>query len=110
MRAAALPLRPTLWVMLRNRAGADADGVTFSTTSNTFAPEPAMQLFSSSQFPWVNSKLPAAVAATAGTRLNAAGKPEPCGWYDSSFDLARGLEVSEEDNDTLYQLWNLSQQ
>lgn len=61
-----------------------------------------MQFFSSSQFPWCNSKLPpaAGVRATAGV----AGT-----WHDSSFDLAKGLEVSEEDNDTLYQLWELSQ-
>ena len=67
-----------------------------------------MQLFSSSQFPWANSKLPAAVTAQAGARLNAAGKPEPCGWYDSSFDLARGLEIVEQDDDALYQLWALA--
>ncbi|MFT7722351.1 MAG: hypothetical protein QM788_05925 [Roseateles sp.] len=33
---------------------------------------------------------------------------EACGWFDSSFDLAAGLEVSEQDCDTLYQLWQLS--
>ncbi|RZL28900.1 MAG: hypothetical protein EOP35_25695 [Rubrivivax sp.] len=31
-------------------------------------------------------------------------KPESCGWYDSSFDLAAGLEISEQDDDLLYQL------
>ena len=68
-----------------------------------------MQFFSSSQFPWVNSKLPIAAMARPRGVVVAGAKPEICGWYDSSFDLARGLEVSEQDNDTLYQLWELSQ-
>ena len=69
-----------------------------------------MQFFSSSQHPWSNSKLPMAAppARPRGALVNGQIKPELCGWYDSSFDLARGLEVSEEDNDTLYQLWELS--
>ncbi|WP_422010955.1 hypothetical protein [Roseateles sp.] len=33
---------------------------------------------------------------------------EICGWFDSSLDLAKGLEVTEEDNNTMYQLWELS--
>lgn len=40
---------------------------------------------------------------TAVTRL-----PDLCGWYDSSFDLAQGLHVVEQDNDILFQLWELS--
>ena len=69
-----------------------------------------MQFFSPSQHPWSNSKLPmAAPARPRGLAMNGQIKPELCGWYDSSFDLARGLEVSEQDNDTLYQLWELSQ-
>lgn len=60
-----------------------------------------MQFFASSQFPWSNSKLPQ--AAALGAAAGVAGA-----WHDSSFDLAQGLEVSEEDNDTLYQLWELS--
>jgi hypothetical protein len=70
-----------------------------------------MQFFSSSQHPWSNSQLPAAMPARPRgvVMMNGPVKPELCGWYDSSFDLARGLEVSEEDNDTLYQLWELSQ-
>ena len=32
-------------------------------------------------------------------------KPKGCGWFDSSFELQCGLEVSEQDTDTLYQLW-----
>lgn len=67
-----------------------------------------MQFFSSSQHPWSNSKLPMAVPTKPGA-TTAGKKPEICGWYDSSFDLATGLEVSEQDNDTLYQLWELSQ-
>ncbi|HEY8875921.1 MAG TPA: hypothetical protein VIN03_00065 [Roseateles sp.] len=65
-----------------------------------------MQFANSSQFPWNNSKLPQIVAPRGMT--TAAGPRKDCGWYDSSFDLARGLEVSEDDNDTLYQLWELS--
>lgn len=70
-----------------------------------------MQLFSASQHPWSTSKLPMPMAMQAPARprgMGANGKPELCGWYDSSFDLANGLEVSEQDNDTLYQLWELS--
>lgn len=68
-----------------------------------------MQFFSSSQHNWSNSKLPMAMQARPQGRLKAGGKPDICGWYDSSFDLATGLEVVEEDCDTLYQLWELSQ-
>lgn len=67
-----------------------------------------MQFFSPSQQPWSNSKLPAAQQARPQRRVTAGTKPELCGWYDSSFDLATGLEVVEEDCDTLYQLWDLS--
>ena len=67
-----------------------------------------MQFFSSSQYPWSNSKLPQAVQPRGMNGLVATRKLD-CGWYDSSFDLAHGLEVSEDDNDTLYQLWELSQ-
>ena len=66
-----------------------------------------MQFFSSSQFPFVNSKLPQVVAPRVSSGAARMGKLD-CGWYDSSFDLARGLEVHEDDNDTLYQLWDLS--
>jgi len=68
-----------------------------------------MQFFSSSQFPWTNSKLPQLVPMQAPQGPVGARKLD-CGWYDSSFDLARGLEVCEDhNNDTLYQLWELSQ-
>jgi hypothetical protein len=67
-----------------------------------------MQFLSSSQQSWSNSKLPPAVPARSRAGM-AGGKPELCGWFDSSFDLATGLEVVEQDNDTLYQLWELSQ-
>ena len=69
-----------------------------------------MQFFSSSQQAWSTSKLPM-TAPVQRPRGNGGGngKPEICGWYDSSFDLSTGLEVSEQDNDTLYQLWELSQ-
>ena len=68
-----------------------------------------MQFFNSSQSPWSNSKLPLAMPTRSRSWLVAGVKPEICGWYDSSFDLSTGLEVSEQDNDTLYQLWELSQ-
>ena len=71
-----------------------------------------MQFFSSSQPAWSTSKLPVPIVLQATARprgLGSNGKPEICGWYDSSFDLSTGLEVSEQDNDTLYQLWELSQ-
>lgn len=66
-----------------------------------------MQFFSSSQFPWPDAKLPLGVAALAAGGSGGARKLD-CGWYDSSFDLAHGLEVSEQDNDTIYQLCELS--
>ena len=67
-----------------------------------------MQFFSSSQFPFVNSKLPQVAMPRFAGGAAAAAKLD-CGWYDSSFDLAHGLEVCEADhNDTLYQLWELS--
>lgn len=108
MSADRIPPCSTFWVISPKRPGADAEGVTFFTTFKPSKPEPAMQFFHSSQQPWSPSKSPAAMPAPP--RVAAPGvKPELCGWYDSSFDLARGLEVSEEDNDTLYQLWELSQ-
>ena len=68
-----------------------------------------MQFFNSSQNPWSTSKLPMAMPSRSRPGVTAGGKPEICGWYDSTFDLATGLEVLEQDNDTLYQLWELSQ-
>jgi len=66
-----------------------------------------MHFFSSSQLPWSNSTLPQPESRGGVSRLAAARKLD-CGWYDSSFDLARGLEVSEDDDDALFQLWALS--
>ena len=65
-----------------------------------------MQFFSVSQQPRSTSKPPVA-ALPAQPRAEAQEldmKPETCGWYDSSFDLASGLEISEQDDDMLYQL------
>ena len=98
--------------MAAKEAGADADGVTFFTTSNTSKhPGTTMQFLNSSQNPWSTSKLPMGgqQPRPRNPQVGSNGKPEICGWYDSSFDLARGLEVSEQDSDTLYQLWELSQ-
>lgn len=64
--------------------------------------------FNSSQFPASNTKqAPSAVLRCINSA--GSGRKADCGWYDSSFDLAQGLEVSEEECDTLYQLWELSQ-
>lgn len=64
-----------------------------------------MPFFNSSSSFWSNSKLPAfgPVRTSSAPR-----KPEAYGWFDSSMDLAQGLEVVEQDNDTLYQLWQLA--
>jgi hypothetical protein len=68
--------------------------------------------FTPSQNPWSASKLPAANSAFGqrGAVLNLLRKPDlgPCGWYDSSFDLRGGLDVDEQDDDTLFQLWELA--
>jgi hypothetical protein len=66
-----------------------------------------MQIFNTAQFPGSNSKLPQAALRCVNS-VGAAHKMD-CGWYDSSFDLAQGLEVVEQDCDTIYQLWELSQ-
>lgn len=64
-------------------------------------------LFAAPNF-WSKSKLP--LSSVPASRPAAGGqlKPEICGWYDSSFDLTRGLDVSEQDSDALFQLWQLS--
>lgn len=54
-------------------------------------------------------RMPPVIAQPRGGSTAPAGKPESCGWFDSSFDLATGLEVIEQDNDTLFQLWRFSQ-
>lgn len=65
--------------------------------------------FTSSQSSWSQPKALALTALPARSSGLASGaKPECCGWFDSSFDLAAGLEVTEQDCDTLYQLWDLS--
>ncbi|MEO6277650.1 hypothetical protein [Roseateles sp.] len=65
-----------------------------------------MQLFNISQ-PRPLPKLPVAVtvpSSVAAPETELEAKPESCGWYDSSFELAAGLEISEQDDDLLYQL------
>jgi hypothetical protein len=78
-----------------------------SSTRPALKPEPAMQFFSVSQQPSSVAKPP--VAQPAVPELQPAPvqdlmKPERCGWYDSSFELAAGLEISVQDDDVLYQL------
>lgn len=66
-----------------------------------------MQLFNISQ-PRSLPKLPVAVPAQPRAEAQPlpelAPAPEGCGWFDSSFELAAGLEISEQDDDLLYQL------
>ena len=58
---------------------------------------------------FILSALPKPLQALTG-RTAATNRPDPalCGWYDSSFELRRGLEVIEQDDDDLYQLWQLA--
>jgi len=91
--------------MARKPAGFDADGMTLATTSKPSEPETGMQFFDSSQFNWSDAKPGRGIPPQA--RMPGARKPD-CGWYDSSLDLAQGLEVVEQDNDTLYQRWELA--
>lgn len=44
---------------------------------------------------------PAPVALASAHKMD-------CGWYDSSYDLTRGLDIVEQDDDALYQLWTLA--
>lgn len=50
--------------------------------------------------------LPVVVAAAAAIERSDEPDtpPDGCGWYDSSFDLSKGLDVSEQDGDLGYQL------
>ncbi|MEO3691800.1 hypothetical protein [Roseateles paludis] len=43
-------------------------------------------------------------------QMHFAGRRNPlaCGWYDSSFELLDGLEVTEQHDDDQYQLWQLA--
>ncbi|MFT7776184.1 hypothetical protein [Roseateles sp.] len=66
-----------------------------------------MQAFSTSWHSWSGPGLSRVVPPR--TRDAASARvPDFCGWYDSSFDLAQGLLVVEQDSDSLYQLWELS--
>ncbi len=101
-----LPLGSVLRVMAAETLGNDAYAMTLKRR-RAYKTEAAMHFFSSSQFPSAPSTLPQQATATS-TGGQASARKLDCGWYDSSFDLARGLEVSEDDNDALYQLWALS--
>ena len=78
----------------------------------SFATNHATNHAASSQFAWSASSLRSVTAGSpgAGRRAPAPRRAEPCGWFDSSFDLAQGLDITEQDSDTLYQLWELSRQ
>lgn len=62
-----------------------------------------MQASTLAQFNSLFSASPA-----ARSPLPALPRKIDCGWYDSSFDLARGLEILEDDDDALFQLWALA--
>ena len=65
-----------------------------------------MQLFNVSQ-PRSLAKPPVAMtvpSCVAAPEADPETKPEACGWYDSSFDLASGMEITEQADDMLYQL------
>lgn len=49
-------------------------------------------------------------APLMGRALPLSRKPDAaqCGWYDSSFELRQGLDVIEQHDDDLYQLWQLA--
>lgn len=68
-----------------------------------------MQFFSTPRTARPTTPPPAVVAAAATSVPSdeAATQTDGCGWYDSSFDLSRGLEVSEQDSDLGYQLCQL---
>lgn len=58
-----------------------------------------------------SSSLPSLLAPKHSANPQArARKPDAgqCGWYDSSFELREGLEVIEQQDDDLYQLWQLA--
>ena len=65
-----------------------------------------MQFFSTPRFARPITPLPVVVAAVATSERSDEpdAPPDGCGWYDSSFDLSKGLDVSEQDSDLGYQL------
>lgn len=67
-----------------------------------------MQFFAPSHATTSSSKLPAFSASRP--RQAAPGTPELRGCFESSLDLAQGLEVTEHDCATLYDLWRLARQ
>ncbi|HEY9106396.1 MAG TPA: hypothetical protein VIN58_06935 [Roseateles sp.] len=52
--------------------------------------------------------LPLVIAAAAATTERSDDEPDAlpdgCGWYDSSFDFSKGLDVSEQHSDLGFQL------
>lgn len=42
------------------------------------------------------------------THFAARRNPLTCGWYDSSFELLDGVDVTEQHDDDQYQLWQLA--
>ena len=108
MRRFFIPPRSALRVMSRKRPGRDADGMALNKTPPLQQHgADIMQFFSSLQSSKSNAKLPNGAPLRCVNSAVSARKLD-CGWYDSSFDLSEGLEVIEQDNDTMYQLWELS--
>jgi hypothetical protein len=84
-----------------------------STPAVPTPPEIAMQFFSSTLSGFRSSAQGKGSdnADSAPKRLMhyaARHNPLTCGWYDSSFELQDGLEVTEQHDDDLYQLWQLA--
>jgi len=69
-----------------------------------------MQFFSTPRFARPTTPPPVAAAAAVTTERSDEPdtQPDGCGWYDSSFELSKGLDVSEQDSDLGYQLCLLS--
>lgn len=65
-----------------------------------------MQFLVSAPTPRFHAPQPALVPGHP--RQAPAARPEVRGWFDSSLDLAQGLEVTEHDCDALYELWRLA--
>ena len=105
-----LPRRVAVRVMGARAAGRDADGMALNATPDTPDTEPAMQ-HRLSTCAALTAQMPGGLDAARRTQAEAAravARKMDCGWYDSSFDLARGLDIVEQDDDALYQLWTLA--
>lgn len=65
-----------------------------------------MHFFSPSPRPSSLPRVAALPVAAPAEPAADAPRPEGCGWFDSSFELTHGVEITEHDDRTLYQLWS----